>query len=113
MTAQPKRSLPLAGEPRDAFRPLALRLHGETPPRLYEFTMPTERLRDIVRLMLYHSFGINKLDCLVGTGELDEVADCVTRTFAQYSDVGINWPMFDKGCRSAVRESAQNLVVLA
>ncbi|OKO94553.1 hypothetical protein PENSUB_11820 [Penicillium subrubescens] len=97
MTAQPKRSLPLAGEPRDAFRPLALRLHGETPPRLYEFTMPTERLRDIVRLMLYHSFGINKLDCLVGTGELDEVADCVTRTFAQYSDVGINWPMFDKG----------------
>jgi hypothetical protein len=104
MTAQPKRSLPLAGEPRDAFRPLASRLHGEMPPRLYELTVPTERLQEFVQLMLYHTFGISELDCLGDTRELEQVADCITRAFAQHSDAGINWPMFDEGCRSAVRD---------
>lgn len=104
MTAQPKRGLPLAGEPRDAFRPLASRLHGDAPTQLYEYTGPTHRMREIVRLMLYRGFGIAEFDPLGDTCELEQVADCITRTFAQYSDVGINWPMFDEGCRSAVRE---------
>lgn len=104
ITAQPKRHLPLAGEPRDACRPLASRLHGHEPPRLYEFTIPAARLRDFVRLMLYHTFGISESASLMDTSELEQVADCITRTFVQNSDVGINWPMFDEACKAAVRE---------
>lgn len=104
MTAQPKRNLPLAGEPRDAFRPLASRLHGDAPPQLYEFAVPTERLRAFVQLMLYHSFGISESESLVDTCELEQVSDCIVRAFAQHSYIGINWPMFDEGCRAAVRE---------
>lgn len=101
MTAQPE-SLPPAGEPRDAFRPFPLRLHGDVPPRLYEFTVPDERLWDFVRLMVHHSFGISELDCLGDTGEFEKIVDCISQAFAQHSDVGINWPMFDEGCKSAV-----------
>lgn len=113
MTAQPKRNLPLAGEPRDAFRPLASRLHEREPPRLYRFTIPADRLRVFVQLMLYHTFEISGSPSWIGTWELELVTDCIIRAFVQSSDVGINWPMFDEGCRAAVREMLMIWVGLA
>lgn len=87
MSARPKRNLLLAVEPPNAFRPLALRLHGQEPHRLYEFTVTIERLQIFVQLMLYHSFGISESPSLVDTHELERVADCITLALAQNSDV--------------------------
>ncbi|KAJ6121630.1 hypothetical protein N7512_004095 [Penicillium capsulatum] len=101
MALQPERPLPVMGEPRDCFRPFVARMHNGAP-KLREFTISPDRLRVVVRFCLYHVFGLARKDHPVHAVDLEGATDCVMRAFPQDPDIGINWPMFDEGCRAAV-----------
>ncbi|KAJ5577980.1 uncharacterized protein N7459_006944 [Penicillium hispanicum] len=100
LSSQPSSSIASVGEHRDSFRPLAFRLHRGVP-HLHEFTIPIDRLRVTITFLLYYSFDILDGASPADSEEYEEAADCIVRAFVQDSEVGVNWPMFDEGCRSA------------
>lgn len=101
MSCQPPRPLPIMGERRDCFRPFVAGLHAEAP-ELREFTVSPDRLRAMVRFCLYHNLGLGNEDHPLHVGDLEGATDCIMRAFPQDRDIGINWPMFDEGCKVAV-----------
>lgn len=100
-STQPEISEALAPVFRDEFRVLAKELHGDGI-QLNQLTIPPERLRELLKLLLVAQFG--------GWGklsdeqipELEHAAECVVRPFQRVPGVGITWPMFDDAAKAVV-----------
>lgn len=101
MGCQPPRPMPVAGEPRDVFRPVVARVHAGAP-ELREFTVSLDRVRAMVRLCLYHQFAVLPPDHPLHAGDLEPAVDSIMRAFPRDLEFGMNWPMFEEGCKAAV-----------
>lgn len=83
------------GPPRDGFRGFAKELQiqlnggeGELE-RFHYLSIPQDEFRDLVRLRLVTHFGRRPNGQIEQDGDLNRVADCIVRAFAQDPDLGI------------------------
>ncbi|OJJ82749.1 uncharacterized protein ASPGLDRAFT_490487 [Aspergillus glaucus CBS 516.65] len=94
------------GPPRDGFqgfaKELQIRLIGGNGKlkRLHHLSIPQDEFRDLVKLRLVTHFGGRPNDQIQQDGDLDRVADCIVRAFAQDPNLGITWEMFDQASKT-------------
>lgn len=70
---------------------------------LHHLTIPPERLRTVVKLILVVQFGNCRVFPDEQLPELDCVAECIVKSFQRIPDVGTTtWPMFDDATRAVV-----------
>ena len=101
VTSQPSPSYAARGELRDSFRPLASSLHRGAP-LLRELTIPVQTLRVFVKFLIYHTFGVSNDALPTGDDKYDLAVECIMRAFKFDFEVGVDWFMFEEGCRAAV-----------
>ena len=83
------------GVPRDGFREFAKEFYGEQLERLHDLSIPQDEFQALVKVFLVTQFG-KPIAQIEQDADLDRVADCVVRAFAQVPGMGITWEMFDQ-----------------
>lgn len=89
------------GVPRDGFREFAKEFHGEQPERLHNLSIPQDKFQALVKMLLVTQFG-KPVTQIEQDADLDRVADCVVRAFAQVPSMGITWEMFNQAINKTV-----------
>jgi len=89
------------GVPRDGFREFAKEFRGEQPERLHNLSIPQDEFQTLVKMLLVTQFG-KPVAQIEQDADLDRVADCIVRVFAQVPGMGITWEMFDQAINKTV-----------
>lgn len=94
------------GPPRNGFRGFAKELQIQLIggkgklKRLHHLSIPQDEFRDLVKLRLVTHFGGRPNDQIQQDRDLDRVADCIVRAFAQDPNLGITLEMFDQASKT-------------
>lgn len=88
--------------PRDRFRTLAKEIRQDEGDELRDRSIPRDDFRAFVKLLLIAHVG-RPLVQTVYSEELDQISDCIVRSFAQVPNLGITWDMFEQASQATVR----------
>lgn len=87
--------------PRDRFRTLAKMIRRDEKEELRDLSITQDDFRAFVKLLLIAHVG-RPLVQTEYSEELNQISDCIVRSFAQFPNLGIPWDMFEQASHATV-----------